>query len=271
MALDTTQSDQLFADARSAQQNVIDITEQGGKLPSMLRDAVSERFSQSPLWGQREKAAEQYITSVPRARENIGEMIRSGTILSPTQQQSIISGQRAADVVPLLSLNDLLQAQTGGMETAIAGGLGQFNAMLNALTQSAGLQQQSAESAFQRAVTEEQLRQKDVELAKSGSGGGGGLLEQLLAASMMGGMGGGIGSDIDEILSEIGGGTTPTYGTHPYVTVSSAPQTQPTGGGSNILSNILGSIPLGPVGSTLRTVAKPAFNFYSRLFNRGEQ
>lgn len=159
------------------------ITEQAGRLPMLLRSAVTDNLQSSPLFGQREQAAQQVLTSATRGREEISNILQAGqrgepggAILSPTQQQSILTGRRAADVVPLLSLNDLIQAQTGGVETAIAGGLGLGQSLQDAAGQRAATE---LELAGQREAT----RQFDIEaeIARSKGAGGGGLLDEILA------------------------------------------------------------------------------------------
>lgn len=191
----TSEINSQFADAQSAAEGVINTAQAGAKLPQMLREAVSERFSQSPLLGQRDAAAEQVLTSAPRARADLAQLVQAGAagqpggqILSPTQQQSIISARRAADVVPLLSLNDLLQVQTGGVETAVDAGLSGFETLLGAQQARAQLKQSMAESAFERMMAEQEFALKQQEAAK-GSGNDSilGSLASILGSLGLGG------------------------------------------------------------------------------------
>lgn len=87
-------------------------------LETMLRKTMAERMGQSPLMQQRESAAQQLLTSNPRGREFLAQKVQE-TPLSPTQQSSIMASRRAADTVPLMTLNDLLGVQTGGIENII--------------------------------------------------------------------------------------------------------------------------------------------------------
>jgi len=120
-------------------------------LPDMLRKAVSERFQGSPLVKQREEALQNFLTAVPTARSEMAELVNKpaeegGAILSPTQQQQIIAGRRAAATVPLASLNDLLRAEFGGIEDIVGAGTRAYQAR-------AQLEQQQAESARQQSNT----------------------------------------------------------------------------------------------------------------------
>jgi len=169
---------QKFSSASRASQGVIDTAKSGANLSGMLRDAVADRYSDSPLYPRREEAAQQVLTSAPRARESVAQLVQAGAagqpggqILSPTQQQSIISGRRAADVVPLLSLNDLIQARAGDIDTAVAGGLSGFQTLLGAQQAGAQLQQQEAESELSRFLTEQDLALKASQEARAGGEG----------------------------------------------------------------------------------------------------
>lgn len=171
MALDQNSVEQQFSQARQTGQSAINFAQSGAGLEEMLRNSVSQRLSSSPLYGQREEAARQVLTSAPRAREDISNIIKGGTILSPTQQQSIMASRQAADVVPLTSLNDLLQAQTGGVETAVGAGLKSFDSILGALQAQAALEQSQAQSAFDRLMAQESLKlEQQKARAASGSG-----------------------------------------------------------------------------------------------------
>ena len=175
-----------FSSASQASQGVIDTARSGANLSGMLREAVADRFTNSPLNPAREQAAQQVLTSAPRARADVASMVQAGArgeaggqILSPTQQQSIIAGRRAADVVPLMTLNDLIQNRAGDIDTAVAGGLSGFQTLLGAEQAGAALQQQQSESALSRFLSEQDLKLKAS--ADARAGGEGSVLAQLLA------------------------------------------------------------------------------------------
>ena len=150
-----------------AQRTASGMSAQAFKLPDMLRQAITEKFQQSPLYGAREQAAQQVLTSPTRSREELAGMVNApdGTIFSPTQQQSILASRRAADVVPLMSINDLLQAQTGGLENLIGAGTRAFQAQVAQAQGQAGAEQSLWENMFQQQQQQEQVRQFNEQLA----------------------------------------------------------------------------------------------------------
>ncbi len=199
--------EQQFSQARQAGQQAISFAEQGAGLPQMLRQAVTERLQASPLFGQREQAAEQVLTSAPRARTELAQLVQAGArgeaggaILSPTQQSGLISAQRAADVVPLLSLNDLLQAQTGGVETAVGAGLQGFDILSQANQARAQLAQTGAQNAFERDLANRELALRQ---ATAGAGSQPSVLEQLLLSLLQPGGGETPGSFIADEESQL--------------------------------------------------------------------
>lgn len=178
------QVEQEFTKARQTGQQAIDFAKSGANLESMLRESVTERMQRSPLFGQREQAAEQVLTSAPRAREDISQTIQEGNILSPTQQQSIMAQRQASDVVPLTSLNDLVQSLTGGVETAVGAGTDAFNTILSALQAQAQLEQTMAQGAFDRKL---KLQELALKRQKAGQSAQPSFLERLLSQQMAGG------------------------------------------------------------------------------------
>jgi hypothetical protein len=198
------QTQPLFDQAKQASEKSIDLAASGANLQQSLRDAVTGRLQASPLFGQREEAAKNLITAVPQARSELADLVQSGeAILSPNQQQSILTGRRAAATVPLMSLNDLLQAQTGGMETAISGGLGAFQALQQAQAARAQLAQQQAQDAFNNLIAQEQL---DISRQKAG-GGGMSPIEQAIAALLQQRLSGGLGGGFQQPTEPMPTGT----------------------------------------------------------------
>lgn len=139
--VDTSQLQQQAQRVSQRQQELAGMTRAGAGLSEQLREAVADRFQSSPLYPAREQAAQQTLTSPTRAREYVSGLVQGGDILSPTQQQSIIASRRAADVVPLMTLNDLLRAREGTIEQAIQGGLTGFQSLLSSAQQQAQAEQ----------------------------------------------------------------------------------------------------------------------------------
>lgn len=160
----------------------------GYNLPSQLRSAISERFANSPLVGQRDEALKTYLTSGDRAREAVAGKVNSGIILSPTQQQSIIGSQRAADTVPLASINDLLQSQFGTISDLVGAGTGAYQANVAAQQGEAGIARNAADSALKRIIAESNA---EAERAKLAAANAPSAIESLLLKLLNGGQGGG--------------------------------------------------------------------------------
>lgn len=140
------------------------------KMPDLLRQAVSERFKQSPLHGQFQGAAQQFLTAVPEKRAELASMVQGGgPILNPNQQQSILAGTRAANLVPLISLNDLLKSQMGGIDTLVGAGTNAYNSQVAAAQAAAELKRQQYQDILNELVKSEELRQSGLKA----SGGGG--------------------------------------------------------------------------------------------------
>lgn len=139
--VDTSQLQQQAQRVSQRQQELAGMTRAGAGLSEQLREAVADRFQSSPLYSAREQAAQQVLTSPTRAREYVSNIQEQGQPLSPIQQESIIAARRAADVVPLMTLNDLLRAREGTIEQAIQGGLTGFQSLLSSAQQQAQAEQ----------------------------------------------------------------------------------------------------------------------------------
>lgn len=196
MAIDTSSIDPLFQQAGQATDQATSLAASGVNLPQQLREAVTGRLESSPLFGQREKAAEQVLTSGSRAREDIGGILRrgqageeGGAILSPTQQQSIISARGAADVVPLTSLNDLLTTRIGGVDTAVNTGLNAYQMMLQNAQNLATTKTGQANDAFSRllSLAADSRAEQELNLKQADAGGGG--FTSILSSLLSGGIG----------------------------------------------------------------------------------
>ena len=171
MAESTEQRAQRF-EGRALASNVA-----GATIQDKLRQAVTERFSSSPLAGQRAEAVGNVLTSGSRSRENIGGILRAGqagepggAILSPTQQQAITSQRFASDIVPLIGLNALFNRETGGIGDIVGAGVGAFQAQNIARQGQATLARTAADRA---AAQREADRQFSLDQLKAGGGGGG--------------------------------------------------------------------------------------------------
>jgi len=129
------------------------------ELPDALRQAVTERFKESPLYGQFQGAAQNVLTAVPEYRKTLADLVGSGTVLSPNQQQALLARRQASAIVPLISLNDLLKSQTGGMEELIGAGTRAFGAQTQRLGGIAELLTGWYKDILNQLVAEENIRQ----------------------------------------------------------------------------------------------------------------
>lgn len=174
-------ADDLFTQSNQAQENVYNMSKASGSLEKMLREAVNERFTSSPLYGQREEAGKNLMTTPANTRAELAKMAQSGqAILSPTQQESVVAGRRAAAVAPLMTINDLIQNRTGGMENTINQGIGAWNTMLNAEQNRATSLQNQAQNEWERQMKE---REYELAVAKANQANKPDFLTQLLSMS----------------------------------------------------------------------------------------
>jgi hypothetical protein len=188
---DTPELQSAQTASQQATQSAGDAAAAAFKMPDLLRQAVSERFKESPLTGQFGNAAQQFLTAVPQKRTELANLAQTGqAVMSPNQQQSILAGTRAANLVPLISLNDLLQSQFGKSDELVNAGTGAYNAYSTGLANAATLKRQNYEDVLNRLVKEQEDKQATAKLEldwfkarKEGSGGGvGSSLAAILAA-----------------------------------------------------------------------------------------
>ena len=164
-----------FEDILGAQRQATSFTQQLPLLESKLREAISERFMGSPLFGQREQALEKFLQAPAQARQGITELQAGGQVLSPTQQQAIMSSQRAAAYAPVQTSNLMLGQAFGGMEDILGQGVRGFEAagqgagqQANILAQLRQMGMGEAQQEWQRGFQEKQLAQQ-----QAGRGAGG--------------------------------------------------------------------------------------------------
>src|SRR3990167_3846463 len=166
--------------SQSATQTAGDAAANAFKMPDLLRQAVSERFKESPLTGQFGTAAQQFLTAVPQKRTELANLAQTGqAVLSPNQQQSILAGTRAANLVPLISLNDLLQSQFGAGSDLVNAGTGAYNAYATVLQNRATGARQNYEDVLAQLVAQQEAKQQEAQMEldwykamKEGSGNG---------------------------------------------------------------------------------------------------
>jgi hypothetical protein len=162
----------LYNQANQASSKYSSMLQQGTGLSDMLRQAVNERFSNPAYDQERQKAQQTVLTSDTNARQGVMDKINSGIILSPTQQQSMIASQKAADITPLMNLNITDRLYTGGAENAIQQGLNAYQMQLQAQANEANRLGSQANTVwdqlFKQAQLEEEQRQFNEKQGASG-------------------------------------------------------------------------------------------------------
>ena len=156
-------------DAYGASSNAISFKEQLPDLASKLREALTTKFNESPLFKQRETAAQQFLAAPSAINADISKMQQGGTILSPTQQQEIGGARRAAAFAPLSTANLMLGNAFGGMENMMQGGVKAFEAASQGMTDRANLMNTMQQQDWERQFKEKQL---SLEVQKANKSGG---------------------------------------------------------------------------------------------------
>lgn len=153
-------------DSFKASSDAISFREQLPDLEGKLREALTTKFTESPLFKQRETAQQEFLAAPSAINADISRIQGEGTILSPTQQQEISGGRRAAAFAPLSTANLLLGTQFGGLENMIGGGVKAFEAASQGVTDRANLMNTMRQQEIERQFKERELASK---------GGAGGL------------------------------------------------------------------------------------------------
>lgn len=155
-------------DVFNASNKAISFTEQLPDLTQKLREALTTKFSTAnPLFTQRESAQQEFLNAPSQARADISKLQEGGTILSPTQQEAIISGRRSAAFAPLSSANLILGSAYGGLENIIGSGVQAFEAASRAQTERANLLNQLRQQEIDRMFKEKELQLSYAKLGTS--------------------------------------------------------------------------------------------------------
>lgn len=167
------------------------------KMPDLLRQAVSERFKASPLTQQFGGAAQDFLAAIPQERANLANLAQTGqAVMSPNQQQAVLASTRAANLIPLISLNDLLQSQFGKSDELVGAGTRSYQAYAQGLQSQAEIARQKLNDLITGSIAgreadlaerkfQEEIRQFNESQKTKGSSGTGligglaGLLSQI--------------------------------------------------------------------------------------------
>jgi len=147
--------EELFSQANTAQQGVVSGMQASTKLPDMLKQAVSEKFKSSPIYGDREGAAKNLMDTPTSYRADMANLGQTGqAILSPTQQQALVSQARSTATVPLMTLNDILGMRTGSVNDIMNSAIGANQTDLQAQQLNADNLYRNATGAYDRDLAE---------------------------------------------------------------------------------------------------------------------
>jgi len=158
-------------DAYNASSNAISFREQLPDLASKLREALTTKFNESPLFKQRETAMTNFLAAPSAINADLASMQKSGTILSPNQQQEISGARRAAAFAPLSNTNLMLGTLSGGMENMVSGGVKAFEAASQGMTDRANLMNTMQQQDWERRMKEKEYSLAVQKASQSGTGG----------------------------------------------------------------------------------------------------
>lgn len=167
-----------------------------GTLPDMLRDALNKKFSaNNPIYADRETAAKSYFDATTQAPLRVTPRSAGGmsdVVYTPAEQANLIQGYRSAPLARLMTLNDLLNLNTGGIENVIGATSRAHGSIVDKLLGQANLAQQNyqnvrseAEARFQEEMAREKLKLDQESSRRAGSSDIGSILAGLLAAQSL--------------------------------------------------------------------------------------
>jgi hypothetical protein len=138
----------------------------GYTLADELKKAVGERFAQSPIATQAATARSDFMAAAPAARSDVLNMVKGGTILSPTQQNAIIAAKRASALVPVTATNTMQEAAFGTMQDLINAGTNAYNAQTTKLQGAATIAEKSYSDMLNELTTKASIAAQEAQNAK---------------------------------------------------------------------------------------------------------
>lgn len=159
--------DAARTNAQSAAQTAIDYSSRGNTLADELRKAIGERYGESGIAKDTATARTNFMAAAPQARTQVLDMVNSGTILSPTQQNAIMAAKRSSALMPLMEQNLVNDAAFGTIEDLINAGTNAWKAKSEAAQGSAQLAQGNYTSLLQEFIQKAQQDQQAREEARA--------------------------------------------------------------------------------------------------------
>jgi hypothetical protein len=132
----------------------------------MLRDALTKKFSDNPLYKEREDATTNYMNSLTTAPQSVGADQTGGVILNPQQQGDLIKAHQNAALSHIGTLNQLLSLQTGGIENTIGAASAAQQARTTGLQGQQALAQENYKNILDKLSKQAEAgyHQQDIEL-----------------------------------------------------------------------------------------------------------
>jgi hypothetical protein len=155
-------------EAEAARQNAegqsaraVDYNARSFTLADELRKAIGERFQDSPIVQDTAAVRSNFLSAGPQARSEVADLVNSGTILSPNQQQAILGEKRSSALVPLMGQNLMQQAAFGSLDDLISAGTRAFQAQSAQEQGLASLAESSYKNILNEILQQAQLDQQE--------------------------------------------------------------------------------------------------------------
>jgi hypothetical protein len=159
---------QAEAARQAAEQAATTAAEYGSKsytIADELRKAMGERYAESPFPQQTAQARSDYMSAADAQRAKNAEMVAGGTILSPSQQQAIMSSARNAALVPLTSANLIEKGVFGTMEDLINAGTNAFKGQTSYMTDLANIKQTAYTNVLNELIKRAEIEEANRRMA----------------------------------------------------------------------------------------------------------
>lgn len=157
--MDNTAVDAARTNAQSTAQTAVDYSSKGNTLADELRKAVGERYASSDIAKNTATARTEFMAAAPQARSQVLDLVKGGSILSPTQQNAIMAAKRSSALAPLIGQNLVNDAAFGTMEDIINAGTNAWKAKTEAAQGAAGIAQTGYQNLLSELMQKAQIAQ----------------------------------------------------------------------------------------------------------------
>jgi hypothetical protein len=178
MTVDYSSLDPLKEAASTATTNYATAVESAPSLLQQLQKNLTTLFTtDNPILEERNTSLADYLSAGANARSdiltgNLPTVEGSALTLSPTQQNAIVSGRKAAALAKLIGLNQAVTGIYGNMSSTVENTGDLYQSLLAGEKTKAELAQQTYKDAFSELTQKEQLRLQELSTMLSASGAG---------------------------------------------------------------------------------------------------